>query len=262
MKKLTLALLMCISTPAVAADMVTATPFDWTGLSIGLGVGGTYAFSDQQGDVFLDATYKEQRENLLRLDAGDDAGAASFLATGQIGYDWQFAPTMVLGVLANYDIASNSMSGGGVISSGLCPSCDAGVSLDTKVGNSWAIAARIGWLPTERTMLYALGGFTEADIHQDGSIFADLGPSSFKEGVGGSGWQSGWVVGGGVETMLSDNWSIKGEYRYADYGSLSSHREEPLFQGEGGSIDVGGDRSDSVTEHSVRAVISYRMPLM
>jgi len=256
MKKILFALFMMTGS-AAAAD-IAQTPFDWTGFSIGLGVGGNYAFSDQQGDVYLNSDYKSQITDVLRLDVGNDAGRAGFIGTGQVGYDYQFAPTMVMGVMANFDLGSNSMDSGGTISSGLCPSCDAGVSLSTEVKDSWAIAARIGWLPTERTMLYALGGFTQADISQDGSIFADLGSNGFRESVGSSGWQSGWVVGAGIETMLDDSWSIKGEYRYADYGSLSAHREEPLYEG----LNVGGDRSDDVRVHSVRAVVSYRLPLM
>ena len=31
----------------------------------------------------------------------------------------------------------------------------------------------------------------------------------------------GWTVGGGIEWAFADNWSIAGEYRYADYGSHS-----------------------------------------
>lgn len=29
---------------------------------------------------------------------------------------------------------------------------------------------------------------------------------------------SGWTVGAGVEYMFAPNWSLKGEYMYADYG--------------------------------------------
>lgn len=29
----------------------------------------------------------------------------------------------------------------------------------------------------------------------------------------------GWTVGGGGEYLLTSNWSLRGEYRYADYGT-------------------------------------------
>jgi outer membrane immunogenic protein len=33
---------------------------------------------------------------------------------------------------------------------------------------------------------------------------------------------NGWTVGGGAEWMLNRNWLIRGEYRYADFGTLRS----------------------------------------
>ena len=32
----------------------------------------------------------------------------------------------------------------------------------------------------------------------------------------------GWTLGAGVEAWVSENWTIRGEYRYADYGSLDA----------------------------------------
>lgn len=33
--------------------------------------------------------------------------------------------------------------------------------------------------------------------------------------------QAGWTVGGGVEYAVSDHWSVKAEYLYLDFGSVS-----------------------------------------
>ena len=32
----------------------------------------------------------------------------------------------------------------------------------------------------------------------------------------------GWTVGGGVEWAFAPNWSVKGEYLYMDFGSIST----------------------------------------
>jgi outer membrane immunogenic protein len=34
--------------------------------------------------------------------------------------------------------------------------------------------------------------------------------------------RTGWVVGGGLEYALTRSWSIKGEYLYADFGSVTA----------------------------------------
>ena len=31
----------------------------------------------------------------------------------------------------------------------------------------------------------------------------------------------GWTIGGGIEAALTRNWLLRGEYRYADYGTQS-----------------------------------------
>jgi outer membrane immunogenic protein len=33
--------------------------------------------------------------------------------------------------------------------------------------------------------------------------------------------KTGWTIGGGIETMLWSNWFVRGEYRYADFGTDS-----------------------------------------
>ena len=34
---------------------------------------------------------------------------------------------------------------------------------------------------------------------------------------------SGWTLGGGIEYKMSPSWSVKGEYRYFDFGSVTNH---------------------------------------
>ena len=33
---------------------------------------------------------------------------------------------------------------------------------------------------------------------------------------------AGWIVGGGVEWAFAQNWTVKAEYLYADFGSVST----------------------------------------
>ena len=40
----------------------------------------------------------------------------------------------------------------------------------------------------------------------------------------------GWTVGAGAEYALTNNWTIRGEYLYADLGSSTSRRPPPLFR--------------------------------
>ena len=73
---------------------------------------------------------------------------------------------------------------------------------------------RVGYLVTPNVLLYGLGGlalghFTYPDNYPD-----DEDRISGKSGK----WVAGYTVGAGGELKLTDNWSLRGEYRYLHFG--------------------------------------------
>ena len=75
----------------------------------------------------------------------------------------------------------------------------------------WFGTARVGFLPTDRVLLYATGGLAYGQL----SATAPLIPLSW-----GS-TRAGWTVGADAEVALDHNWSFKVEYLYMDLGSVS-----------------------------------------
>jgi len=61
---------------------------------------------------------------------------------------------------------------------------------------SWAAAARVGYMLNTGLMIYGLAGYESADF--------DLGNVSFD--------RDGWLVGGGLEVMISQHLSLTAEY--------------------------------------------------
>jgi outer membrane immunogenic protein len=81
--------------------------------------------------------------------------------------------------------------------------------------------ARIGFTPQPSLLVYVTGGLALTKLRVSNS-FSDNAP---EEGVGGSSAdeiKAGWTVGGGAEFMLTRNWSLKAEYMYLDFGSVST----------------------------------------
>ena len=78
------------------------------------------------------------------------------------------------------------------------------------------VRGRLG-LALGRIMPYVTGGFAWADVDVDMSLSA-ANPALFAESRKDSATHTGWVIGGGVEIALDQNWSIKGEYLYYDLG--------------------------------------------
>lgn len=150
---------------------------------------------------------------------------------GQIGYNWQAPGSQwVWGLEVDAAASDIKYSETGFI--GIFP-----VSLEDKVRSFGSVTGRIGFT-TGPALIYAKGGYAWADNRISLTV---LGLNYTESKV-----LSGWTVGGGVEYMLAPNWSIKGEYMYADYGSSTY-----LTGVVAGGVDLGA------TTHTVKGGINY-----
>jgi outer membrane immunogenic protein len=104
---------------------------------------------------------------------------------------------------------------------------------------------RAGWLLTDSTMLFATGGLGFA--HWTDRNF--IGGTQF----GGDYDQSktGWTLGVGVETVLTEHLSIKAEYMHYDFGSWSA-------PSPGGVFWAINDDMFRTSFDSVRVGLNYR----
>jgi outer membrane immunogenic protein len=259
--------LALVSAPALAADLGSIKDtyeeppppvVSWTGFYLSAGLGGSYMFTDLDGGV---GAYDDVAPftEFAFVGAAGNAGAANFFGTVGLGYDFQVAPKWLFGVLADYDFASSqdaSVSGGGALLNGLGA---AAVTVSSEMGDTWSVGARLGYLINQRTLVYAMGGYSEAEFSLvgsvEGSLGTDFGPYSVSSGKS---WRQGYFVGGGLETMLAENLSAKLEYRYAQYDGESFDVEDTFsVLGTDGDVIGGASMSDPEV-HSIRAALSWR----
>jgi outer membrane immunogenic protein len=106
------------------------------------------------------------------------------------------------------------------------------------------------------TLFYATGGLAYGDLKESATII----PGPVGIGLGGSQlsgsrdeWRVGWTVGGGIEHMISENWSIKGEYLYYDLG-----RSSLVTTTFAGAPNESGTFSHHNNGHIIRAGINYQ----
>ena len=183
--KLTALVLLTSVTGATAADlpreqyprapgMVAAPAFSWTGIYIGAHVGGTFATDDFLGN-----------------------SDARLMGGGQIGADFQFAQTWVIGLEANYSFVDSD---------------DGGLNFFGN-RNLGSVTGRLGyaWGPA---LLYFKGGYAWADTRHSFGFAEDSG--------------SGYTLGGGVEYLFAPNWSVKVEYQYYDFGDVTFVSAPPV----------------------------------
>jgi outer membrane immunogenic protein len=218
MKKLLLANLaafaLTVAGPALAADLAAApaTPFverfSWTSCHLGGHLGGAFAHKDVTDPVQL------VQDSFLG--AGSTAGIATVspapggvVIGGQIGCDYQFASSVVVGVEGA--VSGSTMRGSRNVGLPLGNPDLALVKVNTDFLPS--LTARLGYA-FDNVLLYARGGVALAgDKFEVTGSFAGA-PFAF-EGLDN---RLGWVVGGGVDWAFSRHWSANFEYDFYQFG--------------------------------------------
>jgi outer membrane immunogenic protein len=130
---------------------------------------------------------------------------------GQLGCDYQFSPNWVVGIegAASAGIVNGHRTVG-------LPAGNPGDSALVTVSSDLmtAITGRLGYA-VDRWMFYGKGGV--AWTNDKYSITGTFAGTPFDaEGLGA--WRIGWTAGAGVEWAFADDWSVRLEYDYYDFG--------------------------------------------
>ena len=203
--------------PAIAADMPARVPvakspppvaalFDWSGFY--WGVAGGYGWGDSS---------HAEPGGL----ANGSFDANGWLLGGTAGYNWQ-AGHAVFGLEGDWSWANLEGTG-----------ASAGGPITTELSWLATARARAGYA-VDNYLFYVTGGAAWGKVEAANIGFA-----------GGSDTRLGWTVGGGVETMLAQNWSAKLEYLYVDLGDKNTYTAA-------GPVNV------ALTSHIVRLGLNYR----
>jgi outer membrane immunogenic protein len=226
-----------MSAPATAADLPTkrmvskapivAPMFSWTGFYIGANVGGAWGEADNQlsivngppGDQFFNPAATRDLD-VARAGTGN-ARSSAFTGGFQAGYNLQMN-RLVLGIEA--DFGAMGLKGQ---RSGTFPYSDDinhpfSISTSTKTNWLLTVRPRIGYA-FDRSLVYATGGLAVASLSFD-QAFVDLQCAPLpacSENISAKSTRVGYAVGGGLEYAFANQWTVKGEYLYVDFGSAS-----------------------------------------
>ena len=253
------------------APVMVDPVYRWTGVYIGGNAGGAWGRSDVATTttfVPLPAGYF----GAANIPAVNAAGTGtikpnSFTGGGQIGYNWQFAPTWVAGVEADlsYFHLSGSRTAAGAYPT--IPVAGVGFNFQESVQTNWLFTARprIGWA-NNNWLFYATGGVAVTQLKYN-STFTDNAGGGFPSGMLDIGTPSttkvGWTIGGGVEAALWAHWAVKAEYLYVNFGSVtgaSTNSVNPAY-----ALAVGGpsinpfSHSANLTANILRVGLNYHL---
>jgi len=205
-----------LSAPASAADLPVKAPvapvFSWTSCYAGAHVGGAWAEKGVTDPVQL------VQDQFLGL--GTTVGVTTlnvqptgFIYGGQIGCDYQFPGSWVVGIEGT--LSASGMKGVSNVALPLgFPGEQATVTAASDLMPS--LTARFG-IAADRWLFYVKGGAAWASDRFSTFGFFQGTPFDFE----GLDLRWGWTAGAGVEWAVWEDWSVKLEYDYYDFGRRS-----------------------------------------
>ncbi len=246
------------------APLYSAPPIialSWTGCYLGGHIGGSFIdkkFS-QYVDTAVPSTFGAPTSFALS-DSSTDLNSTGFLAGGQVGCNFQFAANWVIGFEADASWANPQGGGSSSRQTESANLIGAGPVATTTVSSTGFAFSRTDFIATAtgrlgytfgrlgQGMVYAKGGAAWArDKYQfNGQIsttacglvqFVPLPPQCVFTNptivtpfnFGASETRVGWTVGAGVEWAVWENWSVKLEYDFLDFGTSTVTFNDPLL---------------------------------
>jgi outer membrane immunogenic protein len=222
------AVALAAALPASAADLgarpygqapaYAAPIYNWTGFYVGGHAGGAVS-SNEFVNGFITSKHDVR-----------------FLGGVQLGADYQFGQSFVVGVEGQYSWFGGNNNGivfpGGFVYTNDRRSLG---SLTGRVGYTWGPG-----------LLYLKGGYAYSDNRETLTLGGLPVAFAFDNSH-----RYGYTVGTGVEYMFAQNWSAKMEYQYYDFGSSR-------FVAPVAFVPFGAFRND---EHTLKAGVNFRFNL-
>jgi outer membrane immunogenic protein len=215
----TACLLLTATSPFAAEPLPPPPPpapvFTWTGLELGVHVGGGSDTSSIQLPSFSGFFG-------LPINVSNSYNSSGVFGGVHVGLNYQWSGPLLIGLQAEYNFAGITGS-----TSNLLLNYES-----TAVREFGSVDGRVG-VTFDRLLLYAIGGFAYGDIRGQilcgpvlcGSFlpFAGNGqilpfPTPITRDFAQN--RYGFDVGGGIEYNLTGNITVRAEYRYYDFGSL------------------------------------------
>jgi outer membrane immunogenic protein len=227
------ALATLIAAPALAAEMAVKVPpaaapvpYSWTGFYVGGDVGGHWSSDNDPAYLSVNNQYSGPIPALL-----DEAAPVTLNDTGlaggfHVGYNWQMN-SLVYGVEGDFTWLHGTANRNTTVPD---PSLlGTFFQFVDSASDRWisTVRARFGWA-ADRFLIYVSGGVAFSDWALNHS-FAEI-PASPANNAGASSntvLRTGGTVGGGVEYAVNNNWTIRADYLYANFGKVTNNVFEP-----------------------------------
>ncbi len=267
-----------ISGAALAADLAPPPiyfppppPPLWTGFYFGANAGGTWSSNNVVNTVadpgpcscLTIPTFSAIGAGLATFSVSRSSNGG-FAGGGQIGYNYQFAPSWVAGVEADIQAIASSTNNAQFASAanGSIPGTAIfeTANVSRRIDYLGTARGRFGFLMTRTFLIYGTGGLAYGGVNASTNITETPSgaPTAFSSGSL-HGTRAGWTAGGGAEWLFLPRWSVKAEYLYYSLGS-TSYGLSPLITGNAAApvlISAFPHSSTRFNGNIVRAGLNY-----
>jgi outer membrane immunogenic protein len=229
--------LVSVAEPTFAADLPPSAGapyyppmvplFTWTGLYLGGDIGYAWGTSNRSLS-YLGSYYAA---------SGWPDGV---IGGAHVGFNYQFGPVfagggLVAGLEGDIEGSSYGKTGYDIY----------GNSFNTTIPVQGSTRGRLG-LAFDRALIYVTGGAVFGDFQNSFALPSGLSSETSHTRVG-------WTIGGGLEYALTNNWSVRAEYRFSDFGKVS---DDVVYATATGGASLHNQNHE--TEHAIRTGFSYK----
>ena len=259
---------------ALAADMAVKAPvlkapppvmaYSWAGCYVGGTLGAVRGRSSFTWTGITESAVAFATSAATALPAAANARLSDTGVTGggEIGCNFQ-SGSFVYGVEGDWEytgLSANRTATSLGLGNGGNPAIVPGA-----ITESW----RSSWLATmrgragfaaDRLYFYGTGGLALANVRYfDQNCFGVLAQVPGCNTATSSNTRAGWVAGGGIEWAVSGNWSLKGEYLFADLGKTTNTSLYVATAGGGNPFPQAFiTHNHHLTESILRAGLNYK----
>jgi outer membrane immunogenic protein len=245
---------------------------NWSGFYVGLNAGAAFGRSGAStgtdcSQPFIPGYFCDNTGvGATNAAAVTASGTGTITGTGftggiQAGYNWQ-RNNLVYGLETDFGAfkLNGSRQGNGIYAEPLGQDAGDPYTIGSSFSTDWlfTLRGRLGAVVMPNLLVYATGGLALTRLTVDFN-FSDQNSVSAPNSASGSSasTKTGWVLGGGLEWALSNNWSVKGEYLYVDFGKVAATGIISDGSGPGGYAQGIGTSTD-LTAQIARAGVNYK----
>lgn len=218
------ALMMSVGAAQASGPETSRPPasFNWTGFYAGVNAG--YGWGGNTGGGYSSFTdvgigglagFMNNGGNVL-----PDLSPRGFLGGVQAGYNFQLAPSVVAGIVADIQVADLDDSGSVTVTRGAFRD----IKESKTVSTDWfgTLRAKLGLTLSNNVLLYGTGGLAYGRVKLNTS-FDDpsFGGGALVFAGSESKTNKGWAYGGGLDFAVTSNWIVGLEYLHIDLGELT-----------------------------------------